>query len=141
MNQNQLSASYKALDFVPLVDVPSGPGAHFMITMAVQSKVMDFLEGCLHAYFDGNTEFPGVLLATGTEDYFDSAYYFNGGQYHQPTTGFTHQDKVGGNFRWSAYRYFLRFFFWKAKLFLTDSMIKTLCSLRMASEWTGELVI
>ncbi len=118
MNQNIISSSYKALEFVPMVNVPSGAGAHFMITMAVQSKTMDFLEGCVHAYFDGNTEFPGVLLSTGTEDYFESAFYFNGGQYKLPDAGFTHQDKSGGNFRWSAYRYLLKKFSCLANIFL-----------------------
>jgi len=74
--------------------------------MAVESKTKDFLEGCVHGYFDGKTEFPGVLLGTGTEDYFNSAFYFNGGQYRQPTTGFTHKDESKGTYKWSAYRYF-----------------------------------
>jgi len=36
---------------------------------------LNFLEGCFHSYSPYNKPFPGVVLSTGTEDYFDSAWY------------------------------------------------------------------
>ena len=43
-------------------------------TLAVQSGDLNFLEGCFHAYTPYNQSYPGTLLSTGTEDYFDSAW-------------------------------------------------------------------
>jgi len=105
MNQVRINNTYQALDWVPLVNVSSGPGAHWMVTMAAESGNENFLEGCIHAYFDGDTEFPGVVLATGTEDYFDSAWYFNAGQFHLPVSGFTHLQMNNTYVAWSAYRF------------------------------------
>jgi hypothetical protein len=39
---------YQPLDFVPLVDLPSGDGLFFMSSLAVQSGSMNMLEGCFH---------------------------------------------------------------------------------------------
>jgi len=79
-------------------------GAVFMVTLAAESGNLNFLEGCIHAYFDGKTEFPGVVLATGTEDYFDSAWYYNAGRYYQATSGLTHFTENPGSVTWSSYR-------------------------------------
>ena len=65
------------------------------------------MEGCFHAYSPRNASFPGVVIATGTEDYYNSAYYFSAGQFAFPETG---QTWVGGGWnisspgQWSAYR-------------------------------------
>ena len=40
--------------------------------------------------------FPGVVLSTGTEDFFDSAYYFDGGPFRFPVSGLTHLDQQPG---------------------------------------------
>ncbi len=82
-----------------------------MVTLAAESGNVKFMEGCIHAYFDGKNEFPGVVLATGTEDYFDSAFFFNAGRYHLPVSGFTHMNKTATRVTWSGYRYlfFLNF--------------------------------
>jgi len=105
MNQVRINDTFQVLDWGTLVNVTSGPGAHWMVTMAVESGNLDFLEGCIHAYFDGNNEFPGVILGTGTEDYFDSAHFFNAGQYHMPVSGFTHLNQNSSYVSWSAYRF------------------------------------
>jgi hypothetical protein len=39
----------------------------------------------------------------GTEDYFDSAWYFDAGEFYLPNSGFTHLDQTNG-VTWSAYR-------------------------------------
>lgn len=50
---------------------------------------LNSLEGCFHAYLTPSTPFPGMLLGTGTEDYPESAFYFNSGPYRGPTSGLT----------------------------------------------------
>ena len=36
-------------------------------------ELIRFLEGCYHAYTPHSAPYPGVVVSTGTEDYFDSA--------------------------------------------------------------------
>jgi hypothetical protein len=81
--------NFPPLQYLDFVNEPSGHGSMFMHTLAVQSGNLNFLEGCYHMY-DSNQEFPGTLLSTGTEDYYDSAWYFNAGEFHLPTAGYTH---------------------------------------------------
>lgn len=51
-------------------------------------------------------EFPGTVLSTGTEDYFDSAWYFNAGEFRLPVSGFTHYETpTNTSVNWSAYRF------------------------------------
>lgn len=78
MNLFVVKRSVKPLEWVPLVDIKQGSGLLFMHTLAVQSGNLNFLEGCYHSYSPYNQEFPGTVLGTGTEDYFDSGWYFNG---------------------------------------------------------------
>jgi len=91
-------------EWVPIADIPTGSGLFFMHTLAVKSGNMNFLEGCYHQYSPYNTPFPGTVLSTGTEDYFDSAWYFNAGQFWLPVSGFTHINTTSG-VEWSAYRF------------------------------------
>lgn len=88
------------LQFVDLAKV-SGAGMLFLTTMQVESGNQNFMEGCMHLYTQDYTQWPGLLLSTGMEDYFDSAFYFNGGTFHAPVAGSTHL--AGGNF--SGYRF------------------------------------
>eukprot|EP01116_Phalansterium_solitarium_P006355 TRINITY_DN18652_c0_g1_i1.p1 TRINITY_DN18652_c0_g1~~TRINITY_DN18652_c0_g1_i1.p1 ORF type:complete len:434 (-),score=119.58 TRINITY_DN18652_c0_g1_i1:18-1319(-) len=95
------------LTWVPIVDVPTGSGVFWMHTLSVRSGNLNFLEGCYHQYAPYNKDFPGSLLSTGTEDYFDSAWYFNGGQFWLENAGFTHinTSAAGNMVTWSAYRF------------------------------------
>ncbi len=94
------------IDWVTLVDVPRGTqGVMWMHTLQVASGNENFLEGCYHMYTAGQ-DFPGTVLSTGTEDYFDSAWYFNAGQFHLPVSGFTHfNQSASGAIEWSGYRF------------------------------------
>jgi len=98
-------ATYPAFTWIPLVDLPSGSGLFFMHTLVVASNDENFLEGCYHSYTPYNQTFPGTLLSTGTEDYFDSAWYFNAGEFHLPVSGFTHYLSGVGVVEFSAYRF------------------------------------
>lgn len=99
------SQTYTPLSWVPLVDIRGGHGLLFSHTLAIISGNLNFLEGCYHAYTKAGDQFPGLMLSTGTEDYFDSAFYFNAGQYHHEVSGYTHYKEVSSNvYEWSAYR-------------------------------------
>jgi hypothetical protein len=95
------------LEYINLVDAPKGTqGMLFFSTLAVESGNLNFLEGCFHMYTPADAPFPGTVLSTGTEDYYDSAYYFLGGEFHLPVSGFTHYDAPSGkSLTWSAYRF------------------------------------
>ena len=100
--ENQM---YDPLAWVRVADVSSGEGLLLSHALAVTSGNLNFLEGCYHAYPDRNQSFPGVIASTGTEDYYDSAYYFNAGQFHFEEAGYTHFRQVSSNLlEWAAYR-------------------------------------
>merc|ERR1739838_763767 len=59
------------------------------------------LEGCFRAYTERegpNSAWPGLLLSTGTEDYYDSAYYFSHEQrtFYEADAGLSHMTLQGG---------------------------------------------
>ena len=96
------------LEFIDIVNVDSSnSGMFFQVTMQVNSsKNLNFMEGCFHYYDDERTDFPGMLLSTGMEDYFDSEFYFDGGEFHFPVSGNTHQSKKFEDvYEWSGYRF------------------------------------
>jgi hypothetical protein len=77
----------KPLQFVDLSNSPAN-GALFQVTLAVESGNLNYLEGCFRAFIDnGNTK---MLLSSGTEDYYQSAFYFDGGKFHFPEAGLTY---------------------------------------------------
>ncbi len=74
----QFDAVVAPLDFVTVVNVPSGPGMHFMSTLAVASGNLNFLEGCYRAYVAPSAQaFPGIVLSTGTEVLFFLNVFFH----------------------------------------------------------------
>jgi len=97
--------SVDPLEWIPIADVPKGSGLFFMHSIAVSSGNLNFLEGCYHQYSPYNQNFPGTLLSSGTEDYFDSAWYFDGGEFWLPVSGFTHYSETKKGVTWSAYRF------------------------------------
>ena len=96
---------YDPLAWVTVADVPSGHGLLLSHTLSIVSGNLNFLEGCYHAYPERNQPFPGVIASTGTEDYYDSAFYFNAGQFHFEVSGYTHFKQLdNGAVEWAAYR-------------------------------------
>lgn len=78
------------LEFVELAAVPEGhAGLHFMTALQAHSANPNFLEGCFHAYQYVGEEWPGTVLSSGTEDYVNSAWYFDAGGFHLPLSGLT----------------------------------------------------
>jgi len=96
--------SYKALDLVTLLDVPSGQGLIYYSVLSVASSNLNFLEGCYHLFVEASQPYPGLILATGTEDYFVSAFYFNAGEFYHETSGLTHLKNSNDVVEMSAYR-------------------------------------
>ena len=78
-------------------------GLIFAHSMAVASGNYNFMEGCYHLFAPAAAAWPGQLLSTGMEDYYDSAYYFDGGPFHAPVSGVTHLDVRAAEF--SGYRF------------------------------------
>jgi hypothetical protein len=108
--QYRTDAVFKAQEFITLANVSrSKSGVFFMHTLSFAAPNLNTLEACYHWYSPYDTPFPGTLLSTGTEDFFDSAYYFNGGQFHLPVSGFTHLNTTAntpyGSVTFSAYRF------------------------------------
>jgi hypothetical protein len=103
----QINATVAPLQFVNVVDVPTGyDGVVLGFTLAVSSGNLNCLEGCFHLFTPPTAPWPGLLLSTGTEDMFDSSFYFYGGRYTFPSAGLTHLAVTGASANVSAYRYF-----------------------------------
>jgi len=122
--------TYQSLSFVPVVDLPVGYAGLIYLTSFVTTTTPagnDYIEGCWHLYTYAEQDFPGVVMGTGVEDYFDSAYWFCAlsGQkpclFAHPTSGLLHFSRifpngsavpgakpfpVGTRERLSAYRFF-----------------------------------
>lgn len=99
-----INQTVNSLEYVPIVDLTEGYGLHFMSLLAVQSDSPNFIEGCIHAYTPYNTSYPGLLISTGTEDYYNSAWAFSAGMFHMPTAGLTYLNRTNG-LTISAYRF------------------------------------
>lgn len=97
-------AHLEPLDFYDMASVPSGKaGTIFMTALFVNgTENFNYMEGCFHLYTPATQAWPGTLLSTGMEDYYDSAFYFNGGGFHMPVSGETHKVADG---TFSGYRF------------------------------------
>ena len=96
---------FQPLDWVPIVDLDTGDGLVYMTAIAANSTSANFWEGCYHLHSPHAEPFPGTVLSTGMEDFFDSSYGFSGGVFHQPVSGCTHREGKGGGMALSAYRF------------------------------------
>jgi hypothetical protein len=113
-------------DHVPVVSVPDGNGMVFMSTLSVETQPVGgdhagggYIEGCWQFYSSAAEPYPGLVVGTGVEDYFDSSYYFGadagifGTDGHQikdlmfrtELSGLTYFERQGGWERLSAYRF------------------------------------
>jgi len=64
------------------------------------------LEACFRAYIDGAST--PQFLSSGTEDFFLSAFYFNGGKYATSESGLTHFNLNNNQQELSMYKMFIR---------------------------------
>jgi hypothetical protein len=71
-------------EFVDVVSLPAGSrGVIFMVSLFVEAQPVGgvaagggYIEGCWNLLDGANASYPGLVVGTGVEDYFDSAYYF-----------------------------------------------------------------
>ena len=99
------NATIPPLEVVDLASVPAGTsGLLFMHVISGAAENPNSLEGCYHLFSPPTAPWPGTLLSTGTEDFFDSAYYFDGGEYRLPVDGLT-EESFGRAVTFSAYRF------------------------------------
>ncbi|XP_019852024.1 PREDICTED: uncharacterized protein LOC109581954 isoform X2 [Amphimedon queenslandica] len=91
----------KPLDFIALVDVNSTAGAVFQVTLSADSPDFNYLQACMRVAIDDSNS--TMFLSSGTEDFFLSAYYFDGGLYHLDNSGLTLKEGRG---QMSAYKFF-----------------------------------
>ena len=83
LQKNPLSL-WQPLQFVPVAALPAGKkGEVFMVSWAVEAQPEGgpgegggYIEGCWNFYTTANVSYPGLVVGTGVEDYFDSGYYF-----------------------------------------------------------------
>ena len=126
------------MGFTPLVNRTTGSGVVLGHTLGIEMarnphiNPLGFLEGCFHLItphagvgaspqqqqYGVGAGFPGVVLSTGMEDYYDSSFYFHAGIFQNPVSGITHlcdyplnaYDEPahppcpGNTSRWSGYR-------------------------------------
>lgn len=108
------------LEYVDLAELPAGQkGMVFQTSWAVQTDPVGgsaagggYIEGCWQFYRRATEAFPGLVVGTGVEDYFDSGYYFGSDSGHPVGTlfntalsGLTLFQRTGVTERLSAYRF------------------------------------
>jgi len=74
------------LEFIDWVNT-NNTGLVYMHFFQGQSTSPNFMEGCYRAFYGGSDT--QVLISTGFEDYYQSAYYFAAGTYREPGVGAT----------------------------------------------------
>lgn len=82
--QKNLWATRNPLEYITVAELPPGQaGMVFQATLGVEARPVGgqsegggYIEGCWQFYGTNKTAFPGLVVGTGVEDYFDSAYYF-----------------------------------------------------------------
>ena len=94
--------------FYTLVPQQNASGGMLLqVTLAATSTFIGFMEGCVRAYIDNNTE--PIHLSSGTEDYFGSAYFFDSGIFKSPNAGVTWvQGTNPGPYSMTAYKHHVR---------------------------------
>lgn len=119
--QRNPMAVRQPLEYVKLAELPAGqPGMVFQVAWAVETKPVGgpqagggYIEGCWQFYRQANESFPGLVVGTGVEDYFDSGYYFGadsgdpvGIPFSNAMSGLTFFERTKDGYeRVSAYRF------------------------------------
>lgn len=118
--QKNPTAVRQPLEFVALATLPKGQrGAIFQTSWAVQAFPVGgaaagggYIEGCWNFYRTADEAYPGLVVGTGVEDYFDSGYYFGadsgdklGTLFHNALSGLVMFERDGDRESLSAYRF------------------------------------
>jgi len=96
------NVTLQPLEFIQVTQSPN-KGMLLQTTLAVSSANENYLEGCFRAYINNNSTL--LLLSSGTEDYFQSAFYFynypDNPRFYFPGAGLTHFEGL----QFSAYKH------------------------------------
>lgn len=99
-----LGVTYPPLAYMPLADIPPpASGALLLTTLWWESESPNTIEGCVRAFTPAAAPFPGLLLSTGFEGYYASAWGFIAGAFTGPFSGVTYWTSPQ-NLRVGAYR-------------------------------------
>ncbi|KAL0490080.1 elongation factor G [Acrasis kona] len=90
----------KPLQYIDLSN-SNKSGALFQVTININSTGLNFIEGCVRAHLNQGKSM--LVLGTGIEDYFQSAFTFNGGEFRYPGAGLN--VKFPGDTGLSAYKF------------------------------------
>ena len=119
LQRNEMAVR-QPLEYVTVAQLPAGTrGVVLGTSWAVESRPVGgsgagggYIEGCWTFYRAHNESFPGLVVGTGVEDYFDSAYYFGADSgnglltFQTPLNGLTVGERTDdGIERLSAYRF------------------------------------
>ena len=113
-------ATRAPLDFVTVAALPAGQrGEVFQVAWAIEAQPEGgpaagggYIEGCWNFHPTATTPYPGIVVGTGVEDYFDSGYYFGadsgdavGVLFANALSGLTLFQRAAPYERLSAYRF------------------------------------
>ena len=73
------NSTFAPLAQVALANISKGMSAVlFQVTLATSTypPMNNYIEGCFHLLREANESFPGLVVGTGFEDFFNSAYWF-----------------------------------------------------------------
>ncbi|XP_065051830.1 uncharacterized protein LOC135681334 [Rhopilema esculentum] len=88
-------------DYISLASSTGKSGLLYLVELTTESSNFYHQEGCFRVITDENNK--TQYLSSGTEDLFLSAYYYNGGTFHNDHAGLSYK-KIPG--RVSAYKFF-----------------------------------
>lgn len=75
------------LSYMELSKTVDKSGMLFLVTLSMNSKTQAFMHGCVRSNIDNKNE--AVLLSSGTDDFFLSAFHFDEGIYTEFDSGVT----------------------------------------------------
>lgn len=88
-------------EYVVVASSTNKTGLLYKVALAATSVDFNYLEACYRALIDDAKDFQ--FLSSGTEDFFLSAFYYNGGLFHTDHSGLTFFKNPG---TMSAYKFF-----------------------------------
>lgn len=114
-------ATRQPYEFVNVISLPAHQnGLIFMSSLFVEARPVGgskagggYIEGCWNLINGANSSYPGLVVGTGVEDYFDSAYYFGADspghkaqEFISPLSGLPFFSRTSDGYeRLSAYRF------------------------------------
>lgn len=97
--------TYDPLAYMPLANIPAGSNGALIATMLWwNSSSPNTIEGCVRAFTPANATWPGLLISTGWEDYYASAWGMIAGPFTSDISGVLYWTSPS-NLETSVYRF------------------------------------